>query len=422
MDSLIYPGFEIEGTKLVKYTGADSDVIIPEGITYIGDCAFEFAHIKTVVFPNSVTRIGESAFSQCNMLESLILNDGLETLENAAFYDCENLKKISLPRTLYEFGDEVFSGCNRIENIECNGNRFLSFVEGCLVYEGTTIIRIFKGSIPDDPNITTIDSFAFDNGDIDYLCIPENIKHIKSQAFNAINLKLLEIQNGDNLYIENLAFDCPSLTTIVFSSSCILEDGAFYIPENRMCNVFLCENKIPESFQEGIEFAGCTYCPDGHGYATFESHPGTHQTWKGSEWKAHGDVFIPEKSIVYRGDCVAAYFVGFGYTDYDFFPEICIQLMPIPFNFPYKYQYDSKIKKIALTNIFIDNVEYTKYIREFRLTQGIRLLQQNNFAIRSKAIRDAVEHAVNVIFRFEILDTENNCLESFYSNISFNRE
>ena len=199
----LIPGFEIEGTKLLKYTGNESDVIIPEGITHIGGGAFEQSHIKTIVFPDSLHRISDFAFSDCSSLESLMLNEGLTIIDHNAFYNCGNLKKISLPKSLFVLGEEVFSRCNRIGSIDCNGNETFSFVDGCLIYEGTTIIRIFGDTIPENPEITTIHSYAFDNENISHIFIPKNIKHIRYNAFISPNPISLEIQNPKDIDIED---------------------------------------------------------------------------------------------------------------------------------------------------------------------------------------------------------------------------
>ena len=56
--------FEIdEDGVLVKYVGAGGDVVIPDGVTSIGEGAFyKCSSLTSVMIPRSVTRIGEYAF------------------------------------------------------------------------------------------------------------------------------------------------------------------------------------------------------------------------------------------------------------------------------------------------------------------------------------------------------------------------
>ncbi|MCH5294248.1 MAG: leucine-rich repeat protein, partial [Treponema sp.] len=53
----------IKGTTVVRYTGAEADVRIPNGVTIIGESAFEgCTSLESVTIPASVTSIGYRAF------------------------------------------------------------------------------------------------------------------------------------------------------------------------------------------------------------------------------------------------------------------------------------------------------------------------------------------------------------------------
>ena len=59
-------GFVIEYGVLVEYTGDAEEVVIPEGVTSIGDDAFaDCSSLRSVTIPDSVTYIGAGAFSFC---------------------------------------------------------------------------------------------------------------------------------------------------------------------------------------------------------------------------------------------------------------------------------------------------------------------------------------------------------------------
>ena len=66
--------FIIENGVLIKYKGADENVIIPEGVKAIGD----------------------NAFYEKETIKSIIIPDGVKAIGNAVFYGCENLKKITI--------------------------------------------------------------------------------------------------------------------------------------------------------------------------------------------------------------------------------------------------------------------------------------------------------------------------------------
>ena len=59
----------IEGTKVIRYIGAEADVRIPDGVTIIGEEAFyECESLVSVTIPGSVKSIGEEAFYGCASL------------------------------------------------------------------------------------------------------------------------------------------------------------------------------------------------------------------------------------------------------------------------------------------------------------------------------------------------------------------
>ena len=57
-------------------------------------------NIKRVVVPGTCKVIGAYAFAACPNLEEVILEEGVETIEDWAFISC-NIKSISLPQSIY---------------------------------------------------------------------------------------------------------------------------------------------------------------------------------------------------------------------------------------------------------------------------------------------------------------------------------
>ncbi len=61
--------FVIENGVLQKYNGPGGDVTIQEGVTEIGECAFEdCTGLTSVTIPKSVTKIGYNVFTNCRRL------------------------------------------------------------------------------------------------------------------------------------------------------------------------------------------------------------------------------------------------------------------------------------------------------------------------------------------------------------------
>lgn len=85
---------------------------IPKSVTHIGSSAFEScASLKKLYIPSSVTTIGDSAFADSG-LESITLPSGLKVIEDATFLWCRSLTRISIPLGVTKIGESAFSGCS----------------------------------------------------------------------------------------------------------------------------------------------------------------------------------------------------------------------------------------------------------------------------------------------------------------------
>lgn len=86
-----------------------TSVVIPEGVETIEDGAFWMCHnLKTVVLPSTIRKIGDNAFNSCEQLTSIVIPDGCEEIGADAFTSCKKLKDIYVPGSVYEIGDDAF--------------------------------------------------------------------------------------------------------------------------------------------------------------------------------------------------------------------------------------------------------------------------------------------------------------------------
>lgn len=104
--------FIIENGVLKEYSPPKTEVIIPDGVTSIGDCAFEYCgNIQSIKIPNSVTSIGNHAFEHCKRLHSMTIPDGVTSIGNYAFADCSQLQSITIPNSVTSIGRYAFEHC-----------------------------------------------------------------------------------------------------------------------------------------------------------------------------------------------------------------------------------------------------------------------------------------------------------------------
>ena len=94
-------------------------IVIPEGVTIIGDQAFENCRsLKSVTFEGkNVETIGDWAFYNCHELSSIAIPEGVKNVGLAAFYGCTHLKELVLPSTVESIADNGFAQCSKLQKI-----------------------------------------------------------------------------------------------------------------------------------------------------------------------------------------------------------------------------------------------------------------------------------------------------------------
>jgi len=101
-----------------NYRREISQVILPEGLTSVGNLAFYgFTALTSVSIPDSVTRIGWYAFAGCTGMTMLDLPDALMTIEDSAFQECTSLPAVRLPGGLKNIGRQAFYRCEALTEI-----------------------------------------------------------------------------------------------------------------------------------------------------------------------------------------------------------------------------------------------------------------------------------------------------------------
>lgn len=106
----------IENNVVKGMEGASAHVVIPEGITEIGNGAFEnCGFIQTVTIDSNKFRtIGERAFSGCSSLERITIKSLGGAVGNYAFFNCSKLECVDIPTGTLEIGCNAFGSCSNL--------------------------------------------------------------------------------------------------------------------------------------------------------------------------------------------------------------------------------------------------------------------------------------------------------------------
>lgn len=160
-----------------------TSVVIEEGVTSIGNYAFYgCSSLTTISIPGSVTTIGGRAFYSCNGLTTITVPNSVTTIGEAAFAFCGGLTNIIIPNSLTSIEVKAFYQCSGLMNFTIpNSVTSIGDVafSGCC---GLTTITI-PGSV------TTIGGGAFSGCEgLTTITIPNSVTIIGEDAFNCNNI------------------------------------------------------------------------------------------------------------------------------------------------------------------------------------------------------------------------------------------
>jgi len=108
-----------------EYLEEVTEIVVSEGITYIGNHAFDTGYsglqtnskVKKVTLPSTLTVIGDYAFRGLCELEEIEFHEGLTSIGVEAFYGCNSLEKAYLPDSLTTLGAKAFKYCTSLNTI-----------------------------------------------------------------------------------------------------------------------------------------------------------------------------------------------------------------------------------------------------------------------------------------------------------------
>ena len=205
--------FRVEYGKinvLMRYTGKDEDVVVPDDVDTIKCMAFfGRKNMKTVTIANRVSVVCDEAFSDCDRLQSITFGKSVTTIGKAVDC-CDNLKEI-----LVQPGNPVYHSA---------GN--------CLIdtKKKELVLGCQSSILPTDSSVTTIGDRAFLRCEnLNHIDIPDTVTSIRERAFERC-AGLTEIRFGKGLRtIGRQAFSwCTHLEEIVLPPNVtVIEKEAF---------------------------------------------------------------------------------------------------------------------------------------------------------------------------------------------------
>ena len=200
---------EIEGKKVVSikeraFKGCKTlkQIVLPDGITTMGECAFQGTYLTSVRTPASWTKVVSSASDASSEYEPM-----------SPFAGCTTLKTVVVPQGVTIVPAYAFNG--RVK-------------DGCPTASITSV------SLPD--TLTEIGMYAFGETGISSIVLPDSITAMRSRAFSGTQLTSVrmpvgwtEIYSYDNDELSDYRSPFEGCTTL---KNVIVPEGVTAVPED----------------------------------------------------------------------------------------------------------------------------------------------------------------------------------------------
>ena len=185
------PNFDTKAPWYASYASNITSVVIESGVTSVGNYAFYGCNnLTSITLPANLQTIGEFSFVRCG-LTSITLPASLETIGKRAF-QAVPITSINIPASVTSIGELAFGFNSSLAEITvADGNPVYEAPNGCnaLIVKAThTLIQGCNGTVfanlPDD--LTTIGSSAFAGSTgLTTATFPNGLESIGGNAFES---------------------------------------------------------------------------------------------------------------------------------------------------------------------------------------------------------------------------------------------
>ena len=176
-----------EGVLTVSGTGAMADYDYLEETRAPWYDSYR-TKIVTVVIEEGITSIGDYAFNDCENLTAITIPNTVTSIGESAFHHCLSLGDINVPRSVSLIKRGAFRHCPEINISVDEDNQYYTIENGVLFNKEKTLLHTYPMSKHEAtysiPNtVTAIEDLAFYYADITSVDIPEGVLSIGVMSF-----------------------------------------------------------------------------------------------------------------------------------------------------------------------------------------------------------------------------------------------
>ena len=203
------------GQPWYEYGSEITSLIVEEGVTSVGDYAFQgCSGLTSITLPSTVTSIGTSAFDGCSALTEITIPSGVTSIGSYAFRNCSSLTEITIPAGVTGISSYVFYGCSGLTQIAIPAGVTSIGDSAFRKCSSLTDITIPTG-------VTSIGSYAFmDCSTLTGITLPSTVTSIGAYAFGYCSkMTNITIPSTVTSISDYMLAYCNSLTSIRIPST-----------------------------------------------------------------------------------------------------------------------------------------------------------------------------------------------------------
>ncbi len=194
------------------------NITFPTGVS-IKRCAFKSSGLTAVTIPSGVELVG-AVFEDCQALQQVTLQPGMQSSGTGNFFKCTGLKSLSIPAGV-DLGENMFSNCLALEQVTFQPG-LTAISEGCF-YRCTALKDVVL------PAGVIIKTNAFVSSGLTSINIPADAVLGKGAFSYCAALQQVTLQpgSGGQIVSEDCFYGCNALTNITLPAGLSIQEEAF---------------------------------------------------------------------------------------------------------------------------------------------------------------------------------------------------